>query len=124
MLDSSHVIQAKLKYVSKDPPKDILQVLIFFGKMALVKLATNIYKSMMKERFKFFYYLFRAASMLVTDIDDKNISANFSIMVTRLALTVAPGCPSISIRIVLPKIWHQHYVAMFRLVYIDNGAKC
>ena len=41
--------------------------------------------------------------MLVTDVDDKNISANFSILVTATTLTVAPGFPSTNIGIVLPK---------------------
>ena len=52
MLDSSHVIQMKLKSASKDLPKGILLVLISCGKMELEKLDTNIYKSMMKERFE------------------------------------------------------------------------
>ena len=52
MLDLSHVIQMKLKSASKDLPKDILLVLISCGKTQLEKLVTNIYKSMMKERFE------------------------------------------------------------------------
>ena len=52
MLDSSHVIQMKLKSASKDLPKGILLVLISCGKMEQEKLDINIYKSTMKERFE------------------------------------------------------------------------